>query len=54
MPNLDGTGPEGKGPLTGLKRGTCKGSVGTSERPRMRQGLQGGRDRQNSIRQGNK
>jgi prefoldin subunit 5 len=23
MPNFDGTGPEGKGPLTGLGRGYC-------------------------------
>ena len=26
MPNLDGTGPEGKGELTGRKRGKCKGA----------------------------
>ncbi|HET55500.1 MAG TPA: hypothetical protein ENN33_09830 [Ignavibacteria bacterium] len=24
MPNLDGTGPEGRGPLTGRKRGRCR------------------------------
>ena len=24
MPNLDGTGPQGKGPLTGRKRGLCR------------------------------
>lgn len=24
MPNLDGTGPEGKGPLTGRRRGQCR------------------------------
>ncbi|MCT4616972.1 MAG: DUF5320 domain-containing protein [Candidatus Gracilibacteria bacterium] len=23
MPNFDGTGPEGKGPMTGNKRGKC-------------------------------
>jgi hypothetical protein len=23
MPNFDGTGPEGKGPMTGLSRGYC-------------------------------
>jgi len=27
MPNQDGTGPEGKGSLTGRKRGKCKGAV---------------------------
>ena len=24
MPNLDGTGPQGKGPLTGRRRGQCR------------------------------
>ena len=24
MPRFDGTGPEGKGPLTGRKKGKCK------------------------------
>jgi hypothetical protein len=24
MPNLDGTGPEGRGPLTGRRRGRCR------------------------------
>jgi hypothetical protein len=24
MPNLDGTGPQGKGPLTGRRRGRCR------------------------------
>ena len=24
MPNLDGTGPKGKGPLTGRRRGLCR------------------------------
>jgi len=27
MPNKDGTGPEGKGPMTGRKMGNCKGAV---------------------------
>ncbi|MGM0629263.1 MAG: DUF5320 domain-containing protein [Patescibacteria group bacterium] len=27
MPKLDGTGPEGAGPLTGRGAGNCKGSV---------------------------
>jgi hypothetical protein len=27
MPNQDGTGPEGKGSLTGRKRGKCKGAT---------------------------
>ena len=26
MPNKDGTGPEGKGPLTGRKLGNCDGA----------------------------
>lgn len=26
MPNLDGTGPQGQGPLTGRRRGRCKDS----------------------------
>ncbi|MBU0460615.1 MAG: DUF5320 domain-containing protein [Nanoarchaeota archaeon] len=26
MPNKDGTGPEGKGPLTGRHLGKCKGA----------------------------
>ncbi len=28
MPAFDGTGPQGKGPLTGQGMGTCKGGVG--------------------------
>ena len=28
MPAFDGTGPQGKGPLTGRGMGTCKGGVG--------------------------
>jgi len=24
MPNLDGTGPQGQGPMTGRKRGRCR------------------------------
>jgi len=31
MPNLDGTGPEGKGPLTGCGRGRCIISISTPE-----------------------
>jgi len=27
MPNLDGKGPEGKGPLTGRKLGKCDGAT---------------------------
>lgn len=26
MPKLDGTGPQGKGPLTGQKKGNCQGA----------------------------
>jgi len=28
MPRFDGTGPEGKGPMTGRKKGKCKGDSG--------------------------
>ena len=28
MPAFDGTGPQGKGPLTGRGMGSCKGGVG--------------------------
>lgn len=28
MPAFDGTGPQGKGPLTGRGMGTCEGGVG--------------------------
>ncbi|KKQ38433.1 MAG: hypothetical protein US54_C0010G0014 [Candidatus Roizmanbacteria bacterium GW2011_GWA2_37_7] len=31
MPAFDGTGPQGKGPLTGRGMGTCKGGVGRQE-----------------------
>ena len=27
MPKKDKTGPEGKGPMTGRKKGKCKGKV---------------------------
>jgi hypothetical protein len=31
MPSLDGTGPRGKGPLTGYGRGNCVISITSSE-----------------------
>jgi len=31
MPNLDGTGPYGKGPMTGFGRGSCVISISSSE-----------------------
>ena len=31
MPNLDGTGPEGRGPLTGRKRGRCVDKKNTEQ-----------------------
>ena len=34
MPNLDGTGPEGKGPKTGRKEGKCEGAVARKGRGR--------------------
>ena len=32
MPNYDGTGPEGKGPMTGLGRGYCIIPISKSNR----------------------
>jgi len=34
MPNLDGTGPQGLGPLTGKKTGRCV-AKGTADQPRV-------------------
>ena len=31
MPNYDGTGPDGKGPMTGFGRGYCVISISSSE-----------------------
>jgi hypothetical protein len=31
MPNFDGTGPSGKGPMTGCGRGYCALPISTSE-----------------------
>jgi hypothetical protein len=31
MPNYDGTGPDGKGPMTGLGRGYCVIPISSSE-----------------------
>ena len=31
MPNYDGTGPEGKGPMTGFGRGYCVIPISSSE-----------------------
>ncbi|MFH1682424.1 MAG: DUF5320 domain-containing protein [Candidatus Woesearchaeota archaeon] len=45
MPNLDGTGPEGKGPLTGRKRGKCKGAEPCPYGRGQGVGLGGGRGR---------
>jgi len=42
MPNLDGTGPEGKGPKTGRKQGRCANNADTStinNRPRRKRNL---------------
>jgi hypothetical protein len=38
MPNKDGTGPEGKGSMTGMKRGKCN-SDGSSVSPSKGMGL---------------
>ena len=32
MPNYDGTGPDGKGPMTGFGRGYCVLPISNSER----------------------
>jgi hypothetical protein len=32
MPDFNGTGPEGKGPLTGRKRGKCRKSSNESDK----------------------
>lgn len=39
MPNRDGTGPEGKGPLTGRMRGRCKGAEPNPYRPGLGRGM---------------
>jgi len=47
MPNLDGTGPQGQGPLTGRKRGQCKDSKKTDEnRERIFRRRRGGKSQQ--------
>ncbi len=43
MPNFDGTGPEGKGPLTGRKAGKCQGSNKSVQRPGAGNGAGRGR-----------
>jgi len=43
MPNRDGTGPEGKGPMTGRKQGRCKGNTEEEQRPRLGLGRRDGR-----------
>jgi hypothetical protein len=39
MPNKDGTGPEGKGTLTGRRLGECKTQESSSEDKPQRRGL---------------
>jgi hypothetical protein len=39
MPNKDGTGPEGKGTLTGRRLGECKTQESSSEDQLQRRGL---------------
>ena len=41
MPNENGTGPRGQGPLTGRRLGNCEGANGNPNSPRL--GLGGGR-----------
>jgi len=45
MPNKDGTGPEGKGPLTGRGLGNCKGTRTCPRGSRSRSGQGKGRGR---------
>ena len=33
MPNMDGTGPEGKGPRTGRQMGKCEGAKSVGRGP---------------------
>ena len=43
MPNKNGTGPEGKGPMTGRQMGNCKGADKSESRPGRGQGIGSGR-----------
>lgn len=46
MPNFDGTGPQGQGPLTGRKRGRCKNPKRTDQNGEIIYGRgRGGRTR---------
>lgn len=43
MPNFDKTGPEGKGPMTGMGRGKCEKSDNeNSKTPSLQKGRRGG------------
>ena len=46
---MDGTGPEGKGALTGRQRGKCK-STDAGNRPRLGRGLGAGRGQGRGLR----
>jgi len=51
MPNLDGTGPLGKGALTGRKKGICEGGGAENNKgPGFGQGK--GREQEQGRRQG--
>ena len=39
MPDFNGTGPSGKGPLTGRKRGKCRGSLSEKNKEEDDKGL---------------
>ncbi len=39
MPNKDGSGPEGQGPLTGRGQGPCNDQTNNDTKPRPRLGL---------------
>jgi len=45
MPNQDGTGPEGKGSLTGRKKGKCEGATPCPRGKGMGRGRGQGRGR---------
>ncbi len=40
MPDFNGTGPSGKGPLTGRKRGKCRGSWSEKNKEEEDKGLE--------------
>lgn len=52
MPNLDGTGPEGKGPMTGRRRGKCRDSEKNRDQNKNEYGMGRGRRGRGSFGRG--